>query len=407
MKVLTQYGNPEGNKIAVIAALVGVSVEFSNDAGARSKELSKQTINQQAPIFEASFGYFTSSIPVIKFLAANNEIYPSALETRAQVDEWLEVIKTDLEKPLNEWINTVFGKIPTDLEKLKKDQADVKKFLFVLEQRLKKNPFLVGGSLTLADVSLASSLVWAFRALFDDKYRKPLPALLGWFHNTTSNPAFQAVWGSIKLAKVALEAPAPLVKVEQPKPAQKKEEEKKAAAKPKHDEDEEEEHHKKQINPLDLLPPTTFDLDEWKKLITNTKDRRSVLPTFWEKIDKQGWSAWAFHYEKAEGEGEKLVPFENLLDGFVQRMESIRRYSYGTVGIYGEVPSLELKGLLLVRGQDIPQGLIDHPQFEYCKATKLDWDNDDHRKRLEDYWSNITEGTVVDGLPVQTIRSWK
>ncbi|OMJ66652.1 hypothetical protein SteCoe_36437 [Stentor coeruleus] len=407
MKVLTQYGNPEGNKIAVTAALVGTPVVFCKEWQSRSKELAKQTFGQQAPIFESSFGYFTHATPVLKFLANTHNLYPSVLEQRVQIDEFLEISKDDLDKPIKLWLDMVFGNVQTDAEKLKKAQADVKKFLFIIEQKLKKTSHIVGTSLTIADISLACSLTWAFRVVFDEKYRKPLNALNAWYTKIATLPQFVSVWGTVKLAKVALEAPAPTVKVEPPKPAPKKEEEKKAPAKPKDDDEDEEKPAAKQVNPLDLLPPTTFELDEWKKLITNTKDRKSVMPTFWEKLDKAGWSAWFIHYEKAEGEGEKMVPFENLLDGFVQRMESIRRYSFGTMGIYGDVPSLEIKGCLLMRGQDILQGLLDHPQFEYCKRAKADWENDCDRKRLEDFWANVNDNDTVDGLVVQVIRFWK
>jgi hypothetical protein len=102
-----------------------------------------------------------------------------------------------------------------------------------------------------------------------------------------------------------------------------------------------------------------------------------------------------------------MVPFENLLDGFVQRMESIRRYSFGVMGIYGETPSLEIKGCLLWRGQEVLQGLLDHPQFEYCKRVKADWENDNDRKRIEDYWGNVNDNDTVDSLTVQVIRFWK
>lgn len=407
MKVLTQPGNPEGNKIAVTASLVGASVEFSSDWQTRVKELSKTTIGQQAPIFEAPFGHFTHSTPVLKFLANNHDLYPADLQVRLQVDECLETIREDLEKPLKVWLDMVFGTVPKDAEKLKKAQADVKKFLFIIEQRLKKSSHLVGTTLTIADIAMASSLVWAYRALFDEKYRKPLGALNAWFTTVSSVPQFAHHWGSIKLAKVALEVPEAPKAQEKPVPV-KKEEVKKPAAK-KHDDDEEEEEKEpvKKVDPLSLLPPTSFDLDEWKKTITNTKDRFSVMPNFWEKLDKAGWSAWFIDYEKAEGEGEKLVQFENLLDGFVQRMEAIRRFSFGTMGIYGNVPTLELRGCLLLRGQEILQGLLDHPQFEYCKKQKVDWESETDRKRLEEYWCNVNENQKVDGLEVQSIRFWK
>jgi len=409
MKVLTQPGNPEGNKIAVTASLVGASVEFSSDWHSRVKELSKTTVGQQAPIFEAPFGHFTHSTPVLKFLANAHELYPADLQVRLLVDECLETVKEDLEKPLKVWLDMVFGTVPKDGEKLKKAQADVKKFLFIVEQRLKKHSHLVGTTLTIADISLASSLVWAYRALFDEKYRKPLPALNTWFTNISTIPQFKQVWGAVKFAKVALEAPeAPKVEAKPaPVPVKKEEVKKPAPKKNADDDDEEEEKETKKVDPLTLLPPTSFDLDQWKKTITNTKDRFSVMPDFWQKLDKAGWSAWFIDYEKAQGEGEKLVQFENLLDGFVQRMEGIRRFSFGIMGIYGNVPSLELRGCLLLRGQEIMQGLLDHPQFEYCKRQKVDWESEADRKTLEEYWCNVNENQKVDGLEVQSIRFWK
>ena len=68
--------------------------------------------------------------------------------------------------------------------------------------------------------------------------------------------------------------------------------------------------------------------------------------------------------------------FENLLEGFIQRLEGFKKYSFGKMCMLGEEPNLEIKGVLLIRGHDINvQELKDHPQMEYMQARKLDITN--------------------------------
>ena len=42
------------------------------------------------------------------------------------------------------------------------------------------------------------------------------------------------------------------------------------------------------------------------------------------------FSFWKIEYEKYTGEGEKLYMTRNLVVGFLQRLETFRKYSFGT-----------------------------------------------------------------------------
>lgn len=44
----------------------------------------------------------------------------------------------------------------------------------------------------------------------------------------------------------------------------------------------------------------------------------------------------------------------NLANGFLQRLEHFRKYTIGSWGVYGEEPNLDIKGLFLWRGTEIP-----------------------------------------------------
>ena len=62
-----------------------------------------------------------------------------------------------------------------------------------------------------------------------------------------------------------------------------------------------------------------------------------------------------------------------MLEGFIQRLEGFKKYSFGRFCMLGEEPSLEIKGVLLIRGSDINvQELKDHPQMEYMQARQMD-----------------------------------
>jgi elongation factor 1-gamma len=94
-------------------------------------------------------------------------------------------------------------------------------------------------------------------------------------------------------------------KVEAPK---KKEEEKKAPVEKK----------EKEANPLDLLPPTTMVLDDFKNYFVNVPDKKGDgMKYFLEHYDPSGYIIYFAHYEKYTGEGEVLYQTTNLMNGFL------------------------------------------------------------------------------------------
>jgi len=120
----------------------------------------------------------------------------------------------------------------------------------------------------------------AFRFIVDERQRESLPNLVRWFSEFSSHPLFVKFFGRARNCKVAF--PALQITVPQPQqPQQKKEQapkekKEKPAPKPKEEkpkeEEEEEAPKKKEANPLDLLPPSTFSIDDWKRRFLAAKD---------------------------------------------------------------------------------------------------------------------------------------
>mmetsp|Transcript_805 Transcript_805/g.1721 ORF Transcript_805/g.1721 Transcript_805/m.1721 type:complete len:407 (-) Transcript_805:4921-6141(-) len=406
MKLHAPLGNFRANKILVTAQFGGVHIEQPafDESFTKNKQFVTISPLKKLPVLETAEGTISETNAITRFVArvGSSDLYNGSPAELAQVDNWLDVISTDLEVPLTQWVLTVLGQIPHVPATVAAASADVKKILFILEQRLKQHPYIAGDRLTLADVSAANTLVLGFKLIFDEKYRKPLGHLTKWFSALAATEQFTSVWGPIKLAKVALPLPAAKVEVkheEVKKPA----EEVKTAPAPVV----EEEQKKKGPNPLDLLPPTTFIMDEWKKLYANTKDKASTLPWFWERYDPEGFSIWVFKYNKLEGECQVLYRTNNLLNGFLQRMEEFRKYSFGYLGIYGVEPELDIAGCFMWRGTEIAEEMKEHPQIESFTILKIDTSNEAHRALVNDYWGKTEEEDIVEGKPVLDGKYWK
>jgi elongation factor 1-gamma len=77
----------------------------------------------------------------------------------------------------------------------------VKEAVKVLENHLKGRKFLVGESVTIADIAIVTVLSIPFRLLFDEKTRQTIPSVTEWYMNVSSLPAFQSVLGKTWLCE--------------------------------------------------------------------------------------------------------------------------------------------------------------------------------------------------------------
>lgn len=165
----------------------------------------------------------------------------------------------------------------------------------VFHNALDKKEFLVGSGVTLADITLFSHIYIACQTILDAGFRKSVANFDKWFERMAKMPEVRRRLGNVKGCARAL------------KPTLAAKEEKKAAA-PKQEAKKEEEKpaaEKKDVNPLDVLPPTKFDLYNFKTFFVNEVDKRGKgMPFFFENYDKDGYSIYFLHYEKYEGEGQ-------------------------------------------------------------------------------------------------------
>lgn len=258
---------------------------------------------------------------------------------------------------------------------------------------LEGKKWLVGEEMTLADIVVGMYLSYMFQTILDAGFRKAMKNINDWAERVYSNESVVKIVGKMMMCAKALKpncAAAPKKEVKKAPVA--------AAPKPAP--------VAKVLDNVEALPPTSFVLYDFKTLYVNHKDKKgAAVDTWYEMLDWEGWSFWYLHYDKYEGEGVKLHVTNNLLTGFMSRAEHTSKYTFGRIGVFGEEPDLEIMGVWLMRGTEIPDGLAkDHAQFEYYKHRKLDPRNVPADDKLVREFFGGKEEEIIDGRIAQTMR---
>jgi elongation factor 1-gamma len=152
--------------------------------------------------------------------------------------------------------------------------------LATLETYLSTRTFLVGERITLADITTATVLQRVVAVIADAAARKKLVNTVRFLETIVHQPKLEAIFGPVEYVEKALQwVPPKKEKAPAPPPAAPKE--KKEKEKPKkvtEDEDEDDNlvpEEPKAKNPLDLLPKSPFNLEDWKRAYSN-KDTRGA-----------------------------------------------------------------------------------------------------------------------------------
>jgi elongation factor 1-gamma len=432
MKLYGGLVGPRAKKIFIAAeyAKVDLTLEEINPRQASEealKELKKKNPNAKVPVLETPEGPIYESNAILRYIARiskGEKLYGNTKFEESQVDQYLDWCSTLLEPAYYAYIPPYFGYARLNAETHPAAKEKLFKALKVLDDKLHQTKYLVGNNVTVADCHIACLLLNFFRYLADQETQKQFPKLTKYIEELAHSAVFTKICGKFALCKTALpvytgplpepeeaKKPEPKKAAPQPKkeaaPAPKKKE-----AKKKDDDDEEDDDmpkEEKKKNPLDSLPPSSFNLFDFKTLFVNAPNKHEALATFLEQYDPQGYSVWHMEYDKAEGEGKVVFLTSNLMNGFLQRLETFRKYAFGVVGVYGDEPELQIRGVWVWRGNEIPFEIKDHPSGEWYKFKKLDVvGNEADKKLLEEYWCKQNEDEdIVEGLRARDVKYYK
>jgi glutathione S-transferase len=293
-------------------------------------------------------GSLSETIAIAKFLAHDTKFLGADLTERAVVDQWLYWAVATLMPSQFPALMGSLGHVLQTKEDFSKSLSDTKANVKAINGSIGESGWLVGSSVTVADILVAAYMVVAAGTFLDGGFRKAMPKWAAWMEKVIKLPEFVAVFGHVKLAAKSIAVK--YAEGDKPKAAKKAEP---AAKKPK--DDDEDAPPKKEINPLDALPATSFDLFNFKTFFVNHPDKKgAAVDEMLKQHDKAGWAFWYLQYEKYGTEGQVLFKTNNLCNGFMQRFDSFRKYSFARHAVLGEEPSLEIEGVWLFRGTGIP-----------------------------------------------------
>jgi elongation factor 1-gamma len=338
---------------------------------------------KKVPVLKAGDAAIFESNSIARFVARSNgdpaKLFGANEFEEGLIEGWIDFAANEIDLPLKAWLGPIKGSIPNDVAATKKATGDVRKVLDGLNVYLANKTFLVRDRLTLADIVVATSLLPAYVLVFDAGFRKAFAHTNRWFLTCVNQPHFAAVLGAVTLCVKKAVAPAPEKKeapkkseppkVEKPKPVEEE------APKPK------------AKKPFEGYPESKFDMDAFKICYSHEDTRSVALPYFYEKWDKPNWTLWFAEYKYPE-DLQRLFMVSNLLGGFCQRTEHLRKHVVGSFLIFGEENNYEIHGAILLRGSEWPEEeMSDIPDVPSFKFTKIDMENPEEKEFFEDLWA--------------------
>ncbi|XP_002278756.2 elongation factor 1-gamma [Vitis vinifera] len=402
MALVLHAGNTNKNafKALIAAEYSGVKVElvknFEMGVSNKSPEFLKMNPIGKVPVLETPDGPVFESNAIARYvtrLKADNPLYGSTLIEYAHIEQWIDFGSLEIDANILRWFIPRIGfavYLPPAEEAA---ISALKRALGALNTHLASNTYLVGHSVTLADIIMTCNLVMGFSRVMTKSFTSEFPHVERYFWTMVNQPNFRKILGEVKQAE-SVPPVQSAKKPSQPKEPKHKDEPKKEAkkeakkepVKPKVAEaaEEEEAPKPKPKNPLDLLPPSKMVLDDWKRLYSNTKTnfREVAIKGFWDMYDPEGYSLWFCDYKYND---ENTVSFVTLnkVTGFLQRMDLARKYAFGKMLIVGSEAPFKVKGLWLFRGQEIPQFVIDECyDMELYEWKKVDLSDEAQKERV-------------------------
>jgi elongation factor 1-gamma len=331
--------------------------------------------------------------------------------------------------------------------------------LTILDAYLLDKTYLVGHSVTLADICLVSALLYPFKLVADKNYVKNYPNVMRWFNTCVNQPEFVAVIGTVTLCKKELLAPGQTATPAKKDTAATKTKEPKAAKAKKEKEQEEEPDiadvvpEKKAEHPYKIMDrehPSPFSMDAWKKTYSNAANYDEAMAAFWETFDPEGWTLYHQTYNYNE-DNKRIFMTANAIGGFQQRTDEIRKWAFGVQDVrmytmsttlmwcvllclyshthirfcpplYSEMiillyavqvlgteeTVLEIAGVWLLRGHTVEHMTAANDDANWYTWTPLSFKgqpvSDENKKLVEAFW---TSEDAIDGKPIQDSKVFK
>jgi elongation factor 1-gamma len=352
-------------------------LEFDFQAFDLAKDRTPEFLNKfplgKVPVLESSEVNLAESSAIGYYAAALKEDSPLLGKTavdQALILQWVIFAETEISTASSQWILPLKGIWPYLKPNVDVGAANLKRALGALNKVLLTKTYLVGHQITYADIAIVTSLVNAFVNVLDKSVRGEYKNVTRYFKTVIAQPNFKKYLGEITLCETALKFTPPK-KEKKPAAAPKEQPKKKEAApKPADDDADEPKPAPKPKSKLDLLPPSKFIMDAWKREYSNN-DTKDAIKWFWENFDNEGYSIWKVDY-KYNDELTLTFMSNNLIGGFYARLERAHKYAFGSMIVRGENNKNTISGYFVIRGQEVPFEIYDAADFGSYNFQKIE-----------------------------------
>jgi len=411
----TYGGNFRAIKALVAAGFSGANVtvdsNFSFGTTNKTEEFLKKFPFGKVPAFESADGkVLLSESDAIAYYLATDALRGGSNEVaRAEVLRWIVYAQAELFGPIAGWLFPSMSIMAFNKVQVAKSKSETERQLSILNDILLTRTYLVGESITLADIAIFATLIDLVKQLLDKPSREQYPNLTRWFDTILNQTQVQQAltkasyefsynvtplqFDNAKFQQ--LSGGQPQAKKDDKKKEKKEEKPKKEAPKKKEAEPTEEPdaaemalaEEPKSKDPLDALPKGTWVMDDFKRYYSNNDTDKSI-PYFWEHFDPENYSIWFGEYKYNE-ELAKVFMSCNLITGMFQRLDKLRKNAFASVCLFGEDNNSTISGLWIWRGQELAFPLSPDWQIDYETYSwkKLDPAAPETRKMVEDYFA--------------------
>ncbi|MFL1465100.1 glutathione S-transferase family protein [Marinobacter sp. HN1S83] len=194
------YGDTKsGNcyKVQLVCSLLNIDHEWIDvdilAGDTKSDKFLKKNPNGKIPLLELDEGETLSeSNAILNYLAGGSALYPDGSLAQARVLQWqfFEQYSHEPFIAVARFINKYLGLPEEKADEYASKQAGGHKALQVMEQQLRKTPYIAGQNFTTADISLYAYTHVAHEGGFE---LEAYPAVLAWLDRVASLPNFKGM----------------------------------------------------------------------------------------------------------------------------------------------------------------------------------------------------------------------
>jgi elongation factor 1-gamma len=399
----------------------------------RSPEYLDKFPTGKVPAYENDAGVYLFESNAIAHYLSNEQLRGKTSVEQSEVLQWIEYGEREITPVSTTLVYPCMGILQFNKSNNEHAKDELKHILQLLNNYLRTRTYLVGECITLADITIACDLLLLFQWIIEQSIRETYPNVTRWFLTLVHQQEFQAVIGADfklcektaqfdakKYAELSRQNQTPQTqarpkdlsqhadasaegakgkkekkpaKQQEEKPAKQEEKPAKAEKKPEKKEEEDVDEtdeiyadEPKQKDPFADMPKSTFNMDEFKRVYSNEDTAEKAIPYFWTNFDKDHCSIWFCEYKYPE-ELTQVFMTCNLVSGFYQRLDKLRKNAFASMCVFGENNNNTIAGIWFWRGHELAFELAPDWKVDYDSYTwqRLSLDDENTKKLVNQY----------------------